>query len=158
MNILHFFGKLNFLGFWEVVEETVLIVTALVIMLDMLFFHQLFPSLGLDRKKALIPYYNWYQIYCRFWSARAFWEHICLEVAGMVLPIIIGLAGYSGTAIVLMILDAFLAFMALRHHYEINMLMFEHFEIPRVYMPLIFIVDLSLLVMVIRSRTQRSGR
>ncbi|MCR5067505.1 MAG: hypothetical protein K6A14_05550 [Erysipelotrichaceae bacterium] len=117
MNILHFFGKLNFLGFWEIVEETVLAVTFLVIVLDTLFFYRLFPLVGLERKKALIPYYNWHEIYCRFWSGRAFWEHICLEAAGVAMPIVIRLAGYSGTAMVLLALDAFLAFLALRHHY-----------------------------------------
>ncbi|MBO4218356.1 MAG: hypothetical protein IKX74_04620 [Erysipelotrichaceae bacterium] len=155
MNILHFFGKLNFLGFWEIVEETVLAVTFLVMVLDAVFFYRLFPLAGLERRKALIPYYNWHQIYCRFWNSWAFWEHIGLEIAGMVLPIVIGLVGYSGTAMVLLALDVFLAFMALRHHYEINMKMFEHFEVPRVYVPLIFVLDLSLLVIVIRNRKRR---
>ena len=155
MNILHFFGKLNFLGFWEIVEETILAVTFLVIVLDILFFYRLFPMVGLERKKALIPYYNWHEIYCRFWNASAFWEHISLEMAGMALPIIIGRVGYSGTAMVLLALDAFLAFMALRHHYEINMKMFEHFEVPRHYIPLIFILDMSLLVMIIMNKRRR---
>ena len=153
MNILHFFSKLNFTTLWHLDEKTVLIFTGIMILLDMAYFWFIFPLFSQDRRKGLIPYYNWYIVFKRFWNTHAFWEHIAIEIFGMLFPILVIEHFHNPVVVIILsIIDLIVCVLGIRHHWEINEKMFEEFHINRKLLFTCLIFDLSLLLIIIRGR------
>ena len=159
MNIFHPLSKFNFLSIWFIEEELVSIFTILVIILDVIYFYQLFPFIGEERKKALLPYYNWYLVYKRFWNERAFFEHLSIEIFGILYPLFVELIEADGILLILTsIIDLAVCVLGVRHHYEINDKLYEHFEMDRRYLPLCLVLDLSLLALIIKLKKDKAEK
>ena len=146
MNPLHPLSKLNFLNFWFIEEELISFGSQLVIFIDIFYFNRLFPLIGEKRWKSLIPYYNWYQIYKRYWNRKAFFEHIIIEQLEIFFPLFIELSEAQGAALVILtLIDFYICFLGVRHHWEINEKLFECHGVDKKYLPLCLLFDTSLL-------------
>ncbi len=148
MNVLHFLEKLpfEFLHFVHHIADPYFVILYVV---DVICIYQLCKRFNEPLWIAFIPLYHWKIVFMYCWNNEAFHEHFILEVTGLFLPLIGDIFRNEILEWIIMIADIVVAVLATKHAYEVcrlNLKSYGYYE--PIYIPLIFILDLSLILTV----------
>ena len=120
MNIIHLIEKIPFIE-WEILEHFGLPYMVILYLIDAYCTYRMCKSFNDPVWTSFIPFYNWIVVFRHCWNLKAFYEHLVIEICGLILPFIIEEFVHQEIWIfILSILDLIIAFLGAKHALEIG--------------------------------------
>ncbi len=146
MNIIHFIEKIPFLHS-EIVEKAALPYMIILYLVDVFCSYKAYVRFKEPVWQCLIPFYNWKVFFEYCWELKAFYEHLAIEVCGLLLPVMTSLLSKGLVFYIFVIIDLLVACMGLKHSFEIGVFILRSYgyEVKK-YIWSIFVFDIVLIL------------
>ena len=120
MNIIHLIEKIPFLEI-ELIEKIGLPYMVLLYLVDVFCIYRMCRRFKEPVWTSFMPFYNRIVVFRHCWNLQAFYQHLRIEITGLVLPFVI--EHFFARGIMLVILtavDLYVAYLGVRHAIEIG--------------------------------------